>query len=405
MALKENIKTLLKKGVRIPAPDTVYIEDDVEVENISGDEVTIYPGCRIYGKDTVLSPGVTLGYEGPVTIDNCKLGGHVELKEGFFQESLFLEKSNMGSGAHVRQCCILEEEANGAHCVGLKQTILLPFVTLGSLINLCDCLMAGGTSRKDHSEVGSSYIHFNFTPYGDKATPSLIGDVPRGVMLNQPRIFLGGQGGLVGPSRLGFGTVIAAGSIFRGDCLQDGMALSATNTDKSKPFEPYRRKDIQRIFTNNIHYISNLIALKQWYMHVRKQFFHHQIFGDKLCNGALKILDSAIKERVKRLSALVEEIQQGDSRKIVTQKNESLKSTDAMVDLLTHKDFDDDKKAAFRDEFLEGLNHTIVIHDYNYIETIQGLDSSTVSKGVNWLGGIVDKTVRDIFKMLPLLDL
>lgn len=53
--------------------------------------------------------------------------------------------------------------------------------------------MAGGTSRKDHSEVGSSYIHFNYTPDGDKTTPSLICDVPRGVMLNQPPIFLGRQ--------------------------------------------------------------------------------------------------------------------------------------------------------------------------------------------------------------------
>jgi UDP-N-acetylglucosamine/UDP-N-acetylgalactosamine diphosphorylase len=86
----------------------------------------------------------------------------------------------MGLGGHVREACLLEEQANGAHCVGLKHTILFPFVTLGSLINFCDCLMAGGTSRKDHSEVGSSYIHFNFTPEGDKTTASLIGDVPRG---------------------------------------------------------------------------------------------------------------------------------------------------------------------------------------------------------------------------------
>ena len=109
----------------------------------------------------------------------------------------------MGPGAQVREGCLLEEEANGAHCVGLKQTILFPFVTLGSLINFCDCLMAGGTSRKDHSEVGSSYIHFNFTPDGDKTTASLFGDVPRGVMLDQPPIFLGGQGGAVGPVRAG----------------------------------------------------------------------------------------------------------------------------------------------------------------------------------------------------------
>ena len=59
---------------------------------------------------------------------------------------------------------------------------VLAFVTIGSLVNFCDLLMAGGSSRQDHSEVGSGYIHFNFTPWGargDKATPSLIGDVPR----------------------------------------------------------------------------------------------------------------------------------------------------------------------------------------------------------------------------------
>jgi UDP-N-acetylglucosamine/UDP-N-acetylgalactosamine diphosphorylase len=41
----------------------------------------------------------------------------------------------MGLGAQVREACILEEQASAAHCVGLKQTILFPFVTLGSLIN------------------------------------------------------------------------------------------------------------------------------------------------------------------------------------------------------------------------------------------------------------------------------
>ena len=80
--------------------------------------------------------------------------------------------------------------------------------------------MSGGTSRQDHSEVGSSYIHFNYTPNQDKATPSLIGDVPSVVMLNQRPIFLGGQGGLVGPCRMAFGTVIAAGSICRKDVLE-----------------------------------------------------------------------------------------------------------------------------------------------------------------------------------------
>jgi len=97
--------------------------------------------------------GSKLGHEGPVTLKNCQLGPKVELKGGFFRDAVFLKNVSMGSGSNVREGTILEEESRVAHSVGLKQTILLPFVTLGSLINFCDCLMAGGTSRKDHSEV------------------------------------------------------------------------------------------------------------------------------------------------------------------------------------------------------------------------------------------------------------
>ncbi|MEA3437516.1 MAG: UDP-N-acetylglucosamine pyrophosphorylase, partial [Thermodesulfobacteriota bacterium] len=136
----DKIVQLIDKGVDIPNPLTLDIGEEVNVNRISEDRVRIYPGCRIYGKEIVIAAGAQIGYEGPVTIDNCQLGPKVELKGGFFKTSIFLEKANMGLGAHVREGCILEEEANGAHCVGLKQTILFPFVTLGSLINFCDCL-------------------------------------------------------------------------------------------------------------------------------------------------------------------------------------------------------------------------------------------------------------------------
>jgi len=129
--------------------------------SISADAI-IHPGCRI--ENSSVGPGCEIGAEAPVTLKNCQLARNVKLKGGYFENAVFLDGANMGSGAHVRAGTILEEQAGGAHTVGLKQTVLLPFVTLGSLINFCDILMAGGTSRKDHSEVGSSYIHFNFTP-------------------------------------------------------------------------------------------------------------------------------------------------------------------------------------------------------------------------------------------------
>ena len=231
--LPEKVICLLKKGVRMTAPFSVEIGDEVNPERIA-DSLTIYGSARIYGKNTLISPGAKLGYEAPVTLIDCQLGRDVDLRGGYFNNSVFLNKAIMGSNAQVRAGCLLEEEAGGNHCVGLKQTILFPFVQLGSLVNFCDCLMAGGTNRRNHSEVGSSFIHFNYTPRQDKATPSLIGDVPRGVMLREPPIFLGGQGGIVGPVQIDYGTVIPAGIICRQDFKTAGSLWSSPSSLEKK---------------------------------------------------------------------------------------------------------------------------------------------------------------------------
>ena len=215
------IRLLADRGVEFPSPHTVSVGAEVKPERIAPG-VVIHSGCRIHGASTSVGPGTELGREGPLTLENCQLGYHVSLKGGFVTDSTFLDGVSMGSGAHVRGGSLLEESSSGAHCVGVKQTILFPFVTLGSVINFCDCLMSGGSSGSSHSEVGSGYVHFNFTPHGDKATASLVGDVSRGVMLDQDPIFLGGQGGLVGPSRIEYGTILPAGCISRRDILVPG---------------------------------------------------------------------------------------------------------------------------------------------------------------------------------------
>ncbi len=296
------VKQLIKKGVRIDRPETIIIGEEVSCDRISGNGVVIHSGCKIFGTRTLIMSGCEIGYENPVTIENCQLGSEVKLKGGFFSQSTFLGKAVLGSGAHIRGGCLLEEEANVAHTVGLKQTILFPFVTLGSLINFCDCLMAGGTDRKNHSEVGSSYIHFNYTPNQDKATPSLLGDVPKGVMLNQRPIFLGGQGGLVGPVRIGYGTVIAAGSIYRKDFIKgDRLLFTASNLKKPQPIYFGLYPGIKRIITNNINYIANIITLRRWYIDVRSLFFLRNPMEKALYESALEKVEMVISERIKRL--------------------------------------------------------------------------------------------------------
>lgn len=404
------IEQLIGKGVKIPAPFTIDIGDEVNIEQISGNGVKIYPGCRIYGEKTVISSGVQLGYEAPVTVEDCQLGAKVELRGGYFYKSVFLEKASMGLGAHVREACLLEEQASGAHCVGLKHTILFPFVTLGSLINFCDCLMAGGTSRKNHSEVGSSYIHFNFTPDGDKTTPSLIGDVPRGVMLNKPPIFLGGQGGIVGPLRVGYGNVVAAGSILRRDVtLEKHLIVSKVHSDKVIPFTLRAYPDLPRLVENNVIYIANLIALEQWYLHVRKMFFKHQEFGDLILTAILENLQIAKEERIKRLKDMAAKMsispdqEKGLSRHQKSKQEfyEKSKYLDELLNTDRSRTAGEEKREAFLDELIKHKEE----NGDHYIEVIQSLPPRVSSMGTQWLDAIVNGICEQAKNAFPALNL
>ena len=406
----EKIRLLLDKTVDIPNPLTIDIGEEVHIDRISATGVKIYPGCRIYGEKTVISAGCRLGSEAPVTVENCFLGPKVELKGGFFSHSVFLEKANMGMGAHVREGTILEEEANGAHSVGLKQTILFPFVTLGSLINFCDCLMAGGTSRKNHSEVGSSYIHFNYTPNQDKATASLIGDVPRGVMLNQPPIFLGGQGGMVGPLRLGYGNIVAAGSILRRDCPEDNQLITdVAHSSGTKDFVPAAYPNIGRILQNNVLYIANLAALESWYINVRESYFAAQEFGPLIFAGARDQLSLAKKERLKRLKAVAEVVKSPPSQgKLLPEQQKQRQAFYACVrslEGLFAAGIRSDATDKACESFITDFQKTVGSDRKNYIEAIQHLPPDVSLKGVNWLNSIVADWCERASVAVPFMNL
>lgn len=405
---QEKIHQLLRKGVDIPNPLTLDIGDDVNLDQISAKGVTIYPGCRIYGGKTVISAGCKLGYEASATVEDCRLGPGVELKGGFFSNAVFLEKANMGMGGHVREGSILEEEAGGAHCVGLKQTILFPFVTLGSLINFCDCLMAGGTSRKDHSEVGSSYIHFNFTPTADKTTPSLIGDVPRGVMLNQPPIFLGGQGGMIGPLRLGFGNTVAAGCVLRQDYPESNKLIHAkAPTGSVRDYIHAAYAGFGRIVANNIRYLANLAALEAWYREVRKPFFDRQEFGALVYSGALEQLSSARKERLKRLESMAGKAanQPSPGRAGGADARRELKDNIGLLAAVFQEVKTGSGTDKARELFLDAFQKTEGSSSSNYIAAIQGLPAEVSSRGVLWLSSLVDELCAQAGKAVPSLEI
>ncbi|MBT3296621.1 MAG: hypothetical protein HN919_15470 [Verrucomicrobia bacterium] len=393
--MRNPITTLEASGVIIPAPSQIHIAADVDLARI-GPGTVLHPGTRLSGAQTAIGPNGAIGTEGPVVLRDCQLGAGVTLGSGSAAETTLLDGVQIGPGAHIRPGCLLEEQSACGHTVGLKQTVFMPFMVTGSLINFCDCMMSGGTSRSDHSEVGSSYIHFNYTPHQDKATPSLVGDVPRGVMLDQRPIFLGGQGGLVGPVRIEYGTVIAAGTIYRRDIQESGLLITGSTAAKARPrpYQPGLYGSIARLLCNNLNYIGNLHALREWYRHVRSRFMTDP--AATACHaGALLRLDDLIDERVKQLDKLT--LRLGESleraqrehpdglpeRPFALHQQFIAEWPRMKPELCSDAEHSGDE--AKKEMFLAGLDTSAA-----YLEAVSQAGPVVRKQGTEWLQGIVD---------------
>jgi hypothetical protein len=305
MSLHDRLDLLSRKGVELVDPRQIFVDKDVSLERIFPGSV-LFPGTRLLGAKTLVAPGARIGSEGPATIADSAVGENAEVASGFVAGSVLLNKARIGSNGHIRAGTLLEEEASTAHTVGLKQTVLTSFVTLGSLINCCDCLISGGRSRSNHTEVGSGFIHFNFTPWGesgDKATPSLIGGVPRGVFLTEERIFIGGISGMVGPKRMGFGSFTVAGQVIRSD-IADNRIHSEVSRRIDAPWDFQGQSPTVARVERNLEYIGHLVALRAWYTDVRKRRLSVDQASSHLgmtVDAAIGLLDSSIDERWTRL--------------------------------------------------------------------------------------------------------
>jgi hypothetical protein len=308
--LEAKLNLLEVRGVTIIDRRQTYLDEAVNVNRICRGAV-LYPGTRLVGPRTFIGPGAKVGIEGPAVLENTIIGEHTEIASGYLNEAVMLRNARVGSNAHIRVGTLIEEEASTAHAVGLKHTVLMSFVTMGSLINFCDGLISGGKSRREHTEVGSGFIHFNYTPRGhsgDKATPSLIGDVVHGVFLRQQRIFLGGLSGIVGPQKVGFGSFTIAGQVVRKE-VPSNRVVGDVPRKVDREFYTCAEAP-NRILKLNLEYIGQLTALRTWYREVRlaripptEEYAHIRV----VTQAAVELLSVCIDERVERLRQFLEE--------------------------------------------------------------------------------------------------
>jgi len=313
-SIEDRLQALIGKGVIVIDPRQTYVAPEVSPDRIFPGCI-LFPGTRLTGERTLVGSSAQIGAEGPAVIHDSVIGSRAEAASGFLTEAALLPRAKAGANAHFRAGTLLEEEASTAHAVGLKQSILMYSVTLGSLINLFDVLVSGGRSRSAHTEIGSGFIHFNFTPWGkngDKATPTLIGNVTDGVFLDQERIFLGGMSGVVGPNSIGFGAMTVAGQVVRRPVAGATMhAELGRETDHGfSPTEAaFSAKHLERVRSMNLEFLAQLYALKAWYSEIRLRRSRLQKNAELslVLAGALETIEACVNERVKRYNSFAAE--------------------------------------------------------------------------------------------------
>lgn len=295
---RTRLSWLAERGVKVWGPERVYVSDDVQLDRIAAGAVLM--NANISGATTYIGTGAQIGTSGLARIHEAQVGKSSVLGAGSYEHCVLLNGATVRGFAEFRQGTILEERAEAGHNVGFKNTVLTVGAVAGSSINFCDVLLSGGSSRNDHSEIGSGVIHFNFDPRGDKFG-SLMGDA-EGTLLRSRRIFVGGNSGIVAPVHLDFGAVVAAGSTLRHSVSQN--QLSGGDPVAPRPeYSSERYYDLSRKFSATAKLVGNLHALRAWYRYVRREGADSDT--GLLYQAAEQELDRHIKHRTSELAKVV----------------------------------------------------------------------------------------------------
>ena len=389
---RTRIESLQKRNVDVWGPERVYVSEDVRLESIEAGAVIRH--ATLSGPELRIAKGAKVGVSGHAEVENCQIGTDVELGAGLYQGATFLQGAKVRGFAEIRPGTLLEEEAEVAHSVALKNTTFTSCCVAGSLINFCDLFLSGGTSRRDHTEIGSGAIHFNFDPRGDK-WGSLIGGI-RGVLLRSEPVFVGGNCGIVGPVEIGFGAVTAAGSVIRRDVGENVLVATGSKNVQIRGFDRRIYGSLTSRFLLTAKLIGTFRALDCWYTQVRLP--SASAAERPLYEAARKQIELQVAERIKRLGNIIAKLPESISLSLASSSTEDSPAIrqhrvliecwpavrDALSSPVTPPAAPVDFISAFGEARNKGMGH---------IQAIQNTDAG-LSETAQWLEDIVDVVIE-----------
>ena len=423
----DQLRMFQEQGVIIPDLSSVRIGCEVAAEKISAGS-TLHPFVRINGRKTEIHAGAHIGMAGPATLDNSWIGenvvvgslGAVTLKDtvvgpgsilgsGVAEQAVLLGKETMvndfstGYGFRIRKGTLYEEDASSAQHTDTKMTVLFPWTTLGSNINFCDVLLAGGTSPKPgyFSEVGSGTIHFNFSIRGDKATASLFGDASSGVFLDQERLFIGGNNSLLGPIQADFGAMTAANVRINGYC-SSGLNFGRSLPNGKIDYDPRIFLGALGIVEKQVNVLAELTSLLNWYQQIRIACVAKTSEQRYIYEAGLRIVELNYQARLAHLQSYMDALANSHSLTMVI-KSVSEKEITNQKHLL-ERWFNIQKQLVKPGRYelivpkllTDNIEEQQVQGEKAYTKLIQNLPHECKHAGKQWLKSITTK-VRNVF--------
>ena len=217
VARRLTVARLVRKGVRVIDPDSVYVGPNVQV----GSGTVLLPGTILRGK-TVIGSDCEIG---PNTmIRDCHIGDRVTVNSSQLNESIVENDTSIGPFAYIRPNCRVGSHVKVGDFVELKNS------NIGDETKISHLTYVGDSDVGRHVNFGCGTVTVNYD--GAAKFRTTIGD----------DAFIGCNTNLVAPVTVGNGAYTAAGSTITDDVPDDSLAIARSTQTNKKQWAAKHRK-------------------------------------------------------------------------------------------------------------------------------------------------------------------
>ena len=192
--------SLMRSGVTITDPASVWIDLDVEIES----DVHIEPGVAIRGRSRVES-GAVIGPR--TTLIDTEVGAGARVFESHCESSKIGARANVGPYSHLRGGTVLAEEVKVGSFVEMKNALV------GEGSKVPHLSYVGDAKIGRETNIGAATIFVNYD--GVEKHETKVGDHVR----------IGSDSMLIAPVSIGDGAYTAAGSVISEDVPAGALGI------------------------------------------------------------------------------------------------------------------------------------------------------------------------------------